>query len=201
MAFPTTTNAYAGSLAITRHQVADGCQQGSTAQPKNTSQHPNKNGTPKQVVSARGINVLGQVLPSRQPFKEVGRLLKDTPRGLMGLFIRIMTVKKSNKEPRTRHNCVPGTTNSQDRHRCRQNQTDKREPPKHTTRHSNAHKDRGGNPMTKQPTKKPGGADSAGGHTRGCRQTDCQTHQEAKQIASRYRHRPQQRTAQLQGEK
>ena len=45
---------------------------------KNTSQHPNKNGTPKQVVSARGINVLGRVLPSRQPFKEVGRLLRDT---------------------------------------------------------------------------------------------------------------------------
>ena len=147
MAFPTTTNAYAGSLAITHHQAADGCQQGSTAQPKNTSQHPNKNGTPKQVVSARGINVLGQVLPSRQPFKEVGRLLKDTPRGLMGLFPNydrqeIKQRAQDTLQLRSRHN-------KQSRQTQVQTKPDRqRGPPKHDTRHSDAHKDRGWNPIT-----------------------------------------------------
>ena len=58
-----------------------------------------------------------------------------------------MTVQKSHKEPRTRHNCVPGTTNSQYRHRCRQNQTDKRD--RQNTPPDTAMRTRtGGNPMT-----------------------------------------------------
>ena len=64
------------------HQAADVCQQGSTAQPKECKPAPKQKRTPKQVVSERGINVLGQVLPSRQLFGEVGRLLRDTLHGL-----------------------------------------------------------------------------------------------------------------------